>query len=303
MPLLHSTLLETFSTSKNSLRMTIVKDNTKAYDEFGQKYTITPEALSQDYVTWEGGHVTVNHKVREKGILSDLEYKDGFVWGTVSGLSDEAMEVVNSKAFRGVSQESQPLELNGTDVTRLQGKGVTLVVYPAKPACSQTAGCGVVASTEPDSNFPLNTHSTNCKTGGMKLPENEPDASNEIDELKSTIADLTKQLESKDAELTKLESTIDSTVQTAVKAALEAQENKQQYDAAVETLSTLMSTETMTEFMAEKPSIGVIKSTITVLEKTINADVGAAHGTVGSTTQTDEISDTIDELRVSTGRA
>lgn len=44
-----------------------VKDETEAFDDQGNKYILTAEALDKDFKTWEGGIVTINHKVKEQG--------------------------------------------------------------------------------------------------------------------------------------------------------------------------------------------------------------------------------------------
>jgi len=121
-----------------------VKDGTEAFDDQGNKYLITAEALDADFKTWEGGIVTVNHKIKERGEIAEVWREKPFVYGRFTGLSDEALEVIFSPAYRGVSQESEPKEIDGKDVTRLQGTGCTFVIYPEIPACSLNDGCGKI---------------------------------------------------------------------------------------------------------------------------------------------------------------
>ena len=133
----------------NSITIPFVKDGTKAFDAKGKKHTITSEALDSSYDSYVGGIVTVNHKIREQGIISEVCRRGEFVDGTITGLSDEAIEIIGSSAYRGVSQESVILEENDTNITKLRGTGVTLVIYPEKPACDIADGCGApIASIE-----------------------------------------------------------------------------------------------------------------------------------------------------------
>ncbi|MCK5012731.1 MAG: hypothetical protein KAS66_02840 [Candidatus Omnitrophica bacterium] len=127
----------------NSITIPFVKDGTTAFNGAGKKFTITSEALENDHTTWQGGIVTVNHKVKEKGLISKTWYDSPFAYAEIIGLSDEAMSIVQSPAYRGVSQESTSIttDKNG-NVTKLKGTGITLVVYPEKPACDMGAGCG-----------------------------------------------------------------------------------------------------------------------------------------------------------------
>uniref|UniRef100_A0A6M3M4J7 Putative prohead protease n=1 Tax=viral metagenome TaxID=1070528 RepID=A0A6M3M4J7_9ZZZZ len=130
---------------KNGSWIAIVKDGTKAYDGIGREYTITKAALDADWQTWRGGDITVNHAVKEKGKMVDVKREGEFVFAKIKGLTEEALAVVNSPAFRGVSQESEPVEVNDkNEVLRLNGIAVTLVIFPETPACDQNMGCGVV---------------------------------------------------------------------------------------------------------------------------------------------------------------
>lgn len=135
----------------NSVTLAICRAGTKAYDEKGNEYTITQGAIDSSAETYSGGIITVNHKVKEKGKIAK-SWQDGeFIKATVDGLSQDCVDAINSKAYRGVSQESTDAvfsEDNKTDIVKLKGTGVTFVFYPEKPACPLNKGCGVpVAST------------------------------------------------------------------------------------------------------------------------------------------------------------
>lgn len=133
----------------NSITIPFIKDGTKSFDAKGKEYTITSEALDSSFDSWVGGIVTVNHKLKTQGIISEVWREDEFVYGTITGLSDEAVEIIDSPAYRGVSQESTRTETDGTNVNKLVGTGITLVVFPEKPACDIADGCGApIASIE-----------------------------------------------------------------------------------------------------------------------------------------------------------
>lgn len=146
---IQSTLLSEKPTIEgNSVTLPIVKVGTKAYSSTGKAFTLTKCALESGAESWTDGIATVNHKVKVDGQISNAWFEDPYVYATFEGLSQEMIDVINSPAYRGVSQESQPLKLNGTDVTDLQGTGCTFVIFPEKPSCTMDSGCGVLASTE-----------------------------------------------------------------------------------------------------------------------------------------------------------
>ena len=131
----------------NSITIPFVKDGTVSFNRKKEKFVVSKEALDNSFDTWIGGIVTVNHKFKERGIISSV-WRDGeFVYGTLDGLSDGAIEVINSPAYRGVSQESITVKADGNRVTKLRGTGITLVVYPETPACKLNDGCGTLTSS------------------------------------------------------------------------------------------------------------------------------------------------------------
>ncbi|NPE30667.1 hypothetical protein HNV12_22465 [Methanococcoides sp. SA1] len=132
----------------NSITLPIVKVGTKAYSSTGKAFTLTKCVLESGAESWKDGIVTVNNKAKVDGKIADAWFKDPYVYATFEGLSDETIDIINSPAYRGVSQESTPLKLNGTNVLELAGTGSTFVFYPEKPSCTMNAGCGVIASTE-----------------------------------------------------------------------------------------------------------------------------------------------------------
>lgn len=167
----------------NSVTLPIVKVGTKAYSANGKKFTLTKCALESGADSWIGGIITVNHQVKEKGVISNAWFEDPFVHAKLDDLSDEAIEAINSAAFRGVSQECEPLEIQSSNVTKLNGSGVTLVFYPHRPACDQEMRCGIPMASF---NFPFYSPTREQSidsSGGTKVPDNE----DKLTQLESTI--------------------------------------------------------------------------------------------------------------------
>jgi polyhydroxyalkanoate synthesis regulator phasin len=133
----------------NSVTLPICRVGTKAYDEKGNEYTITKEAIESSADSYTGGIITINHKYKEKGKIAKSWLDGEFIMATVEGLSKDCVDAVNSPAYRGVSQESKPVETDDkNNILKLNGTGVTFVFYPENPACPLNKGCGVpIAST------------------------------------------------------------------------------------------------------------------------------------------------------------
>lgn len=132
----------------DSVTLPIVKVGTKAYSADGREFTLTKCALESGAESWKDGIATVNHKRKVDGKISSSWFEDPYVYATFEGLSQETVDVINSAAYRGVSQESQPIELEGSNVMKLVGTGSTFVIFPDKPSCSMSEGCGIISSTE-----------------------------------------------------------------------------------------------------------------------------------------------------------
>lgn len=217
--------------------MAFVKDGTEAFDDHGNKFIITAEALDADWKTWEGGHITANHKVAENGKIVEVWREKPFVYGRITGLSEELLAMILSPAYQGTSQESEPLEIsNEGKVMRLKGIGTTMVFYPEVPACPLTAGCGEINIASLIPNFSLNTQIQNYNiksTGGTKgnmteytqdqikemlaFMETHSDMVTEdmktimqrmmgIDKTEENVSTLKKQVEAKDIEIAGLKS-------------------------------------------------------------------------------------------------
>ena len=306
--------------SGNTVKIPFVKDGTKALDATGKAWTITSDALDSSWDTWIGGIVTVNHRIKEKGIMSEVSRDGEFVYATLSGLSDEAIDVINSKAYRGVSQESIVVSHDGDNITSLRGTGVTIVVYPGKPACPLEDGCGApVASMDENSNFPLNRLETNIgitstHTRGTQMTGNKDGALEalqaEVEALKtgstaltSEMSTLKEQIGQKDAEIVTLKSTIaekdleikkaGDNLETVVKSALEAHDQalaaKNEVDAATIELKSMMpKEETFEAFMKTEPTVGSIKSMIAALKDVAPASHQAGAGVGKEITSMDD---------------
>ncbi len=215
-----------------------VKDGTIAFDDQGNKFIITAEALDADWKTWEGGHITANHKVMENGKIAEVWREKPFVFGRITGLSEELLAMVLSPAYQGTSQESLPIEIKEGKVMRLKGTGTTFAFYPEVPACPLTAGCGEINLASLLPNFSLNTSQLNSHIkstqGGTKgnmeytqeqlnevlaFMEAHSDMITEdmktvmrrmmsIDKIEEKVSTLKKQVEAKDVEITSLKSQV-----------------------------------------------------------------------------------------------
>jgi hypothetical protein len=277
----------------NSVTLPIVKSGTKAYDNKGKEYILTKEALESSAESWTGGIVTINHMVKEKGKITKSWFEDPYVYATFEGLSPETVDAINSKAYRGVSQESEPVKVDGNKVLQLKGTGSTFVFYPFKPACPIKEGCGLpIASCDPEFNFPLYSHNENFQTdtpGGVNISETNQklestisDLKSENETLKSTITELRQELKEKDGK-------IESTVNAAVKAALESHDKalkeQTERDSILTELKSTVSDETLAGFK-DVPTFA-LKSTLAAIKESAGKRVGANSGT-GVQSTTDE---------------
>ncbi|WP_407356788.1 hypothetical protein [Methanolobus sp. WCC5] len=280
----------------NSVTLPMVKVGTKAYDRKGKEYILTKEALESGAESWMNGIVTINHMVKEKGKITKSWFEDPYVYATFEDLSQETIDAINSAAYRGVSQESEPLEVKGSDVLKLKGTGSTFVFYPFKPACPMKEGCGIpIASCDPEFNFPLYSYNENFESntpGGVniadenttKLESTISEQKKEIAKLESTVAELRQELKEKDGK-------IESTVNAAVKAALESHDKalkeQTERDAVLSELKSTVSDETL-EGLREAP-VAILKSTLAAIKESAGKRVGANNGTGVQSTKGDVI--------------
>lgn len=147
----------------NRVLIPFVKVGTKAYDKNGKEFILTEAALKKDFKSWENGRVRSNHDVIETGKIEDPFYKDDFIWGWHTGLSNELMSMIDSPAFMGVSQESIPVEVDDKgNVTSVKGLGNSFIFYPTKPACDFSMGCGKITDSQIASAVPPEQPQKNC---------------------------------------------------------------------------------------------------------------------------------------------
>lgn len=259
----------------DSVVLALCKVGTLAQDEHGNVYELTENALQSDAPTWTGGKIRVNHDTDESGTISEAWYEAPYVFGRLAGLSEDARAVMSSSAYRGVSQESLPVEIKGSrlikdhdvkQIHRVKGTGVSIMVYPYKPACPISAGCGVpIKSSEPDVfNSPLNTESPKIDTeplGGPSMDENIipnfEELMKENTELKAKVDELSKQVAENPAQ-----------VEAAVKAALASHEIKMKEEKEIEAIQGELKScmpEGFEEFIATSPSKATMQATIKAL--------------------------------------
>jgi molybdopterin converting factor small subunit len=224
--------------------------------------------------------------VKEKGKITKSWFEDPYVYATFEGLSPETVDAINSKAYRGVSQESEPVKVDGNKVLQLKGTGSTFVFYPFKPACPIKEGCGLpIASCDPDFNFPLNTPNQKLQSnepGGVniaddnatKLESTISEQKTEIESLKSTIEKLQKELNEKDGK-------IESTVNAAVKAALESHDKALKENAEREAVFSELKSSVSEETLGglKDAPVSILKSTLAAIKETAGKHVGANSGT------------------------
>lgn len=263
---------------------------TLAQDDEGNVYELTESALSSGAPSWKGGIIRVNHSVKETGLIDDAWYDNGLML-RVSGLSPDARAVMKSSAYRGVSQESLPLELGiikdikghpVREVTKIKGTGISLIVYPETPACPLEAGCGVpIVSSTPDVfNSPLNTDSPKIDT--------EPQGGPSMDEIKPDInlEEIMKENDALRAQLTKLTELVEKqpeVIDKAVAGALASQAIKIKEEAEFATIAGELKScmpEGFEELMATAPSKDTLKATIKAM-RSLNP-VGGVGGTIKS---------------------
>ena len=148
----------------NDLIIPFVKDGTEAFDNDGNKFILSSEALDADWKSWEGGVITANHKVLESGKISEVWREKPFVYGVISGLEPDLLAKILSPAYQGTSQESNLVEVDESGkVKHLKGTGISIIFYPEQPACPIKKGCGEISilsekplETKPEINIDLN---------------------------------------------------------------------------------------------------------------------------------------------------
>jgi len=300
----------------NDLIIPFVRDGTKAFGKDGKEYTITSEALDRDFKSYENGHITANHKQLETGRISEVWRQKPFVYGRITGLTDELRELILSKAYKGVSQESTAVSVTESgDVTSLKGLGTTLVFYPEIPACSPLQGCGIpISSTiKEEPVFSLNTQdkildNNDLKThGGLKsqMTEEEPGANalkstviTELMALKETNIALTQEnehlkstIKTRDDQITKFNDTLTSTIKDTIEKHDRDMKEKAEMDAVITELTSVIKVpETRDSFLKTNPSLETIKSTIAAFKELAprpDGKVGATAGQVIESTVTD----------------
>ena len=147
-------LLSSFTPIKldnGNIRMAIAIAGQSAYNSKGEKKVLSEEFLSTDYQTWENGLVSTNHENTNPFLggatIHDLEYdsENKLVIATFANLPEMARKLINSEFYQGLSQECIPTMFseNMDSVVRGRGTGVTIVMWPHKPAASPDMGVGV----------------------------------------------------------------------------------------------------------------------------------------------------------------
>ncbi|WP_406660895.1 hypothetical protein V7O66_13810 [Methanolobus sp. ZRKC3] len=130
--------------SGDTVTLPIVKAGTKARGADGKIYTIVQDAINSSAETFTGGTISINHRVREEGNIIKSWQEGDTIMATVGGLTQKCVDIVNSPAYNGVSQESINATItDGGEVVKLQGSGLAFVIYPETPGCPLEMGCGI----------------------------------------------------------------------------------------------------------------------------------------------------------------
>lgn len=332
---IHSSLAEKLKID-NGIWIPFLKDGQLAEDSQGKRYRLTKSAIDEGYKSYLGGFVNINHQERIKGTIAQVKRDGEFAYFKPAGLDEEALSVINSPAYRGVSQQSYNLSARTepdsdglTDVLSMKGAGVAIVLYPKTPGCPIMAGCGVpiASTTEQEINFSLNTSQLNShikSSGGtetnMANDESGADAlksitaerdallakvdalTQETTALKSTVSDPNKRI----AELEKalkskneeMALTIKSTIDGKMESLREEMHAKEEYTQVTKELRNIMKRPVLESMLAKKPSLEHLKSTLEILKSSgLGNQIGAGSGQLTSTQET-RIQKGLEELKI-----
>ncbi len=150
------------------IKMVGCKVGSKAYARWGDEYTFTKESLVADTETWKYGGVTLNHQMRDKGVIMESKFEDPNAIMSLQIDNHQTIEMMNTKAFTGFSQECDIIEADETtskdlldkykdnlwdlsgqrtyNIKRFQGEGMSILFYPVTPACTKEMGCDMISS-------------------------------------------------------------------------------------------------------------------------------------------------------------
>jgi len=110
------------------------------------------EAIDKGYKSFLGKTFDVNHNTDIPGKIIDVKREGELAFFKSEGLDADTLSVMNSKFYRGVSQNSINLksEMNGDhgEVKEFDGIKMAVVTWPHSPGCPISFGCGIpIAST------------------------------------------------------------------------------------------------------------------------------------------------------------
>lgn len=134
--------------SSNIVWVKATKVGAKAYTSLGLAVEFTKEALEANHSSWKGGIVTVNHKKHVAGGILKTKFADPFVMMAVRVDDPKLKTMIRAGSVDGVSIEAEDVQLEGDKITAFRGTGISFVVYPERPACDDTEGCGIMQDAE-----------------------------------------------------------------------------------------------------------------------------------------------------------
>lgn len=283
------------------LRMAIAVAGQSAYNSKGEKKVLSEKFLSSDYKTWERGLVSTNHENTNPFLggatLYDLEYNSEtkHVIASFANLPEMAKKLINSEFYQGLSQECIPTMFSedGEAVVSGRGTGVTIVMWPHKPAADQSTGVGVrpvLASILSQKYHDQIEDSMTEKSGDGKpvisIEAFESTVSENV-KLESTI----QALESKNTEQEKeivswkqkyetLESGEADRIKIAVESAIKSYDaelkSRAEREDAVKELNTVMSKEAADSYLSTNPTLEQIKSIAGIMKANFAKGVGSS---------------------------
>lgn len=302
--------------------MAIAVAGQSAYNSKGEKKVLSEEFLVSDYKTWENGLISTNHENTNDLLggasLYDLEYdsEKKLVIATFANLPDMAKKLINSEFYQGLSQECIPTMFseNMESVVRGRGTGVTIVMWPHKPAASPEMGVGVrpVLASILQSKYPSQKVEDNTmpeKTGGgtaaISTEAYESIVSEKV-ELRSQIMTLESEKKAMSEELASTRKQFDeyksgeaNRTKEAIESALRAYDTQvkaeEERAGAIAELKSVMKEEEAETILSTNPSNETIKSIAGTLKATFSRGVGSSESSGPS--ESDDVFKLVSELR------
>lgn len=286
--------------NNGDIRMAIAVAGQSAYNSKGERKILSEKFLASDYKTWERGLVSTNHENTNSSLggatLYDLEYdsENKLVIASFANLPEMARKLINSEFYQGLSQECIPslFSEDGQAVVSGRGTGVTIVMWPHKPAADQTTGVGVrpVLASILQSKYPTEDFIMPEKTGGgpsaISTEAYESIALEKV-ELRSQIQTLESEKKTLEAELASTRKEfadyksseadrIKSETEKALRAYDAEVKAQEALNSAITDLKSVMSESDAETILSTNPSVETIKSFTAIRKAELSKGVGSS---------------------------